>query len=104
MPPCSASLAPWLDGRDVLPWDGATDDLVLEDEALAAFQRLDFEFDDTVLAAPAGLADEAALGPGLLGDRLAVAHLRAADVGGDLMLAEHAVDDDFEVELAHARR
>src|SRR6476619_500545 len=35
-------------------------------------------------------------------DRLAVGHLRLADVGLDLELALHAVDEDVEVQLAHA--
>ena len=37
-----------------------------------------------------------------LGDRLAVGDLRLADGGVHLELAEHAVDDHLEVELAHA--
>jgi hypothetical protein len=32
----------------------------------------------------------------------AIGHLRRADVGFDLELATHAVDEDVEVELAHA--
>ena len=35
-------------------------------------------------------------------DGLAVGHLRLADVGLDLELAAHPVDQDVEVELAHA--
>ena len=35
-------------------------------------------------------------------DRLAVGHLRLADVGLDLELAAHAVDQDLQVQLAHA--
>ena len=35
-------------------------------------------------------------------DRLAVGDLRLADVGGDLELAHHAVDEHVEVQLAHA--
>jgi hypothetical protein len=35
-------------------------------------------------------------------DALAVGHLRRADVGFDAELALHAIDDDFEVQLAHA--
>ena len=38
----------------------------------------------------------------LLADRLAVGDLGLADVGLDLELALHAVDDDLEVQLAHA--
>ena len=40
----------------------------------------------------------------LRADGFAVSHLRLADVGFDLELAPHAVDDDFEVQLAHAAR
>jgi hypothetical protein len=39
---------------------------------------------------------------GLAQHGLAVHHLRLADVGGDAVLAAHAVDDDLEVQLAHA--
>src|SRR5690606_27407352 len=91
-----------LDGADVFLRHRATDDLVLEDEALAPLERFDLQFDDAVLAAATGLPDEPALGARGLGDSFAVAHLRTADIRGDLMLAEHAVDDDLEVEFAHA--
>ena len=37
-----------------------------------------------------------------LADRLAVGDLRLADVGRDLELADHAVHEDVEVQLAHA--
>ena len=37
-----------------------------------------------------------------LGDRLAVGHLRLADGGVDAELAQHAVDQHLEVQLAHA--
>ena len=37
-----------------------------------------------------------------LGDGLAVGHLRLADGGVDLELAQHAVDQHLEVQLAHA--
>ncbi len=35
-------------------------------------------------------------------DRFAIRHLRLADIGADAELALHAVDDDFQVQLAHA--
>ena len=38
-----------------------------------------------------------------LRDGLAVGHLRLAHGGVDAELAQHAVDDDLEVQLAHAR-
>ena len=56
-----------------------------------------------VLAAAAGLADELALGvhDGLAGG-LAVGDLRLTDVAINLELATQTVDDDLEVQLAHA--
>jgi hypothetical protein len=88
--------------RDELRRDRAALDLRDELEALAG-SRLEVDVDDAVLARAAGLADEAPLDllRGAL-DGLAVGDLRAADVGLDLELALHAVDDDVEVQLAHA--
>src|SRR3954469_15631697 len=91
-----------LDGRDELDRHGPAADLRDEVEALAG-RRLDVDVDDAVLARAAGLTDEAALD--LLGgaaDGLAVGDLRAADVGLDVELAAHAVDQHLEVQLAHA--
>src|SRR3954452_8306722 len=91
-----------LDRRDELDRHRAAADLRDEVEALAG-GRLDVDVDDAVLARAAGLAHEAALD--LLGgaaDGLAVGDLRAADVGLDVELAAHAVDEDLEVQLAHA--
>ena len=92
-----------LDRADVLARDRAADDLVLEDEALARLRRLHVDDDVAVLALAARLADELAFDLlDALPDRLAIGHLRAADVRVDLELAHHAVDDDLEVQLAHA--
>src|SRR5262245_49923601 len=91
----------FLDRRDVLPRDRAADDLVLELEALARLVRLDLEVDVAVLTAAAGLPHIAALGFGLLADRLAIGDLRLADVRLDPELAQQAIDDDLEMELAH---
>src|SRR4051794_18088220 len=91
-----------LDRRDELDRHRAAADLRDEVEALAG-RGLDVDVDDAVLARAAGLAHEAALD--LLGgaaDGLAVGHLRAADVGLDVELAAHAVDQHLEVQLAHA--
>ena len=54
------------------------------------------------LAAAAGLADEAAVAFGRRGERFLVGDLRLADARLDAELALEAVDDDFEVQLAHA--
>jgi hypothetical protein len=89
--------------RDELARHHAALDLVDELEALARFLRLDGEHDVTVLALTAGLTDELAVDVGDLGaDGFAVSHLRLADVGFDAEFALHAVDDDFQVQLAHA--
>ena len=65
-------------------------------------QRLDLDARDTELAAAARLPHEAAFGLRRLADRLLVRDLRPADVRVDAELALHAVDDDVEVQLAHA--
>src|SRR5258708_775634 len=91
-----------LDGRNELLRDGAADDLVLEDEARPALARLEPDEHVAVLAAPAGLLGVLVLGVDLLRDALAIRDFGLADVRLDLELAPQAVDDDFEVELAHA--
>ena len=94
-------LDPLLDGGDVLGRDRAALDLVDEVEALLG-RRLDVDHDVAELALAAGLADEVAddlLDP--VADRLAVGDLGAADVGVDVELAQEAIDDHLEVQLAH---
>src|SRR5262249_34892471 len=87
--------------RHVLAGDGGALQPVLEDEPSADLPRLDLEPDVTVLAPAARLPHEAALGLGLLANRLPVRYLWLADVGLDLELAQEPVDDDLEVQLAH---
>src|SRR4051794_14099368 len=94
-------LAALLDGRDELGGHGAALDLRHEVEALAG-RRLHVDVDDAELARAAGLLDEAPLDLGRgAADGLAVGDLWPADVGLDLELALHAVDEDLEVQLAH---
>src|SRR4051812_47529043 len=92
-----------VDRADVLARDLAADDLVDELVALAGLGRACVDDRVAVLSAAAGLAHELALD---LLDRapegLAVGDLRPADVRVDRELAHQAVDDDLEVELAHA--
>ena len=92
-----------LDRRDVFAGHHAADDLVDELQAFLAFVT-GGEADPamTVLAAAAGLADEAALDLAGVADFLAVGHLRLADIGLDVEFTAHAVDDDVQVQLAHA--
>ena len=80
----------------------AAHDFVDELEALARLVRLQANLDVTVLAAAAGLANVLAFRLRLLADGLAIGHLRLAHVGLHVELAHHAVDDDLQVELAHA--
>ena len=93
---------PSFDRLDVFARDGAADDLVDELVAAPLLARLELDDGVAVLAAAAGLADEAAVALGCAADRGAVGDLRLADVGGDVELAHHAVDEHVEVQLAHA--
>src|SRR6266566_3488539 len=92
-----------LDRPDVLLRDRAADDVVLEDEPRARFARLEVNDHMAVLPAAAGLADELpfdVFDPLPYG--LAIGDLRAADVRVHFELTPHPLDDDLEVQLAHA--
>src|SRR5690606_29109132 len=91
------------DGVPVLARHRATHDLAFEHKAGSRFAGLDRENDVAVLTAATGLTHEAALGLGGLANGLAVRHHRAADTGLYVELAEHAIHEDFQVQLAHAR-
>src|SRR5882762_6835938 len=92
-----------LDGADVFLGDRAADDVVLEHEARPGLPGLEVDDDVAVLAAPTRLPDELPFDVlDAFADRFAVGHLRAAHVGVDLELPPHALDDDLEVQLAHA--
>ena len=58
--------------------------------------------DVAVLALAAGLLDVPVVALGGAADRLPIGDARPADVGRDLELADHAVDEDVQVQLAHA--
>src|SRR5690606_25572061 len=94
-----------LDRRDVLARNHATLDGVDELEAgTARLERLELDDDVTILAAATRLLDELPFGfLDRLADRFAVGHLRLADRSLDAELALHAIDQDLEMELAHAR-
>ena len=91
-----------LDRRDVFPRHRAADHLVLEQHAAVALQRLEDDLHLGVLAGAAGLL---LVGVGLgvrPGDGLAIRHLRRADIGLHAVFAAQPVDDDLQVQLAHA--
>src|SRR5207253_7783482 len=76
-------------------------DLVFENETFAG-SRLDLEFDVRVLAASAGLFLKDFLAGSWLRNRFAISDLRFADIRLDAEFSLHAIDDDFQVQLAHA--
>ena len=91
-----------LDGGQVGTRDGRAAQLVLKDEPAARGKGLHLDLDVGELAVTAGLLDQAPDAVHGPGDRLAVGHLWRADVGLNLELALEPVDDDLEVQLAHA--
>ena len=91
-----------IDGLDVFLGNDAALDVVDELVALAGLVGFDIHLHVAVLAAAAGLTDELAFGIHALPDGLAVGHHGLAHVGFHLELPHHAVDDDLEVQLAHA--
>ena len=93
---------PWSTGLMNSFGNHAADDFVDELVALARLVRLQADLHVAVLAAAAGLADVLAFRLRLLADGLAIGHLRLADIGLHVELAHHAVDDDLQVQLAHA--
>src|SRR5690606_37800371 len=93
--------------RDVLPRDTTASDVVDELVARAVTVTVDrkrFEVDDhaTVLAGATRLLLVGVLDAFVLAaNRLAVGHLGLTDVGLDLELFAHPVDEHLEVQLAH---
>ena len=91
-----------IDRLDVFLRHRAPDDLVNELVAFARFIRIEADLGVSVLAASASLPDVLAFRFGMPANGLAIRHLWLADVGLDLVLAHHAVHNDFEVQFAHA--
>ena len=93
----------FIDGRDELARHHAALDRIDELEAFTGLERFERQHHVAVLAASARLLDELALDirDGFL-DRLAVRHLRLADRRFHAEFAAHAIDQDFQVQLAHA--
>ena len=87
---------------DKLFRDRTAGDLVDELVALAGFVGFHHELDVCKLAFAAGLARVARVHRSGLGDGLLVGNLRSADIRLDAELAQKAIDDDLQMELAHA--
>ncbi len=90
-----------LDGWNEFLGDVAAPDFVVKHE-LAIGQGLDAQLHARVLAAAAGLFLVGVIVFRGLADGFAVGHLRLADVRAHAEFALHAVDNDFEVQFAHA--
>ena len=92
-----------VDRGDVLLRDDTADDGVDELVALAGLLRLEVDDGVTVLTTTTGLANELAVDVlNGLASGLTVGDLRLAHVAVNVELALQAVDDDLEVQLAHA--
>lgn len=91
-----------LDRLDVFLRNIAADNLVLDHNAGTALTRNQVDDTMAVLAAAAGLADELHIRIGSAAQRLTVRNLRSAGIRLDLEFADQAVENDLEVQLAHA--
>src|SRR5450432_888770 len=67
-----------------------------------AGDRMQLDLAVAVLTTSAGLLDVFAFGGSLFANGFAIGHLRASDVGLHVVFAQHAVDDNFEMQLAHS--
>ena len=92
-----------LDRRDVLAWDSAADDAVLELEARAAGERRDLYPRVPELPPAAGLFLVASLGLGRGGDGLLERHLRGAGLNLDPVAAVDALNGELHVHLREPR-
>ena len=95
-------LDPFVDRLDELSRNRTAAGLVLEDVARARLAREEVDLHVAVLAAAAGLLRVLHLAIGGTRQGFLVGDLRTADGRLDAELALEAVDDDLEVQLAHA--
>mmetsp|Transcript_37450 Transcript_37450/g.112301 ORF Transcript_37450/g.112301 Transcript_37450/m.112301 type:complete len:411 (-) Transcript_37450:1631-2863(-) len=95
----------FLNTRDVLLGDGPSLDVSLELEVHAVLISHvlgdELELDTCVLTGSTRLLLVGVIDLGLLCDGLAVRDLGGANIGLDIELALHAIDNDLEVELTH---
>ncbi len=91
----------FVDNADILARYGTTDDFIDE---LVTFAGIWFELnpDMTVLTTTTGLSDELAFAIGLCLNRFSIGNLRVPNRCFNLELAFHPIDDNLEVQFAHA--
>ncbi len=87
---------------NVFARNNAADDLVFDYQALAALARSHIDLDVAVLTAAARLLDQLPDAVRAGRDRFTIRDLRFAGVRIDLEFAEHAVANNFQVQLAHS--
>src|SRR5438132_984441 len=88
--------------RYVFPRNDAANDLVFDDQSFTAFSGANVYFDVAVLTPAAGLFDQLANTVRTARDRFAIRDLRFARIRVDFEFAEHAVPDNFQMQLSHA--
>ena len=91
-----------LNGLEEFARNRAALDLIDELKALAHFVGPDAQLDVTIVPGAAGLADVLTFRLRFLANGFAVCHLRFAHIGFHFVFAHHAVNDDFQMQLAHA--
>ena len=91
-----------VDRGNVFLRDGAADNGIDELIALAGLVRLELDLDVTVLALTAGLTGILHIDVCLALHGLLVSDLRCADIGLHLELAQQTVNDDLQMQFAHA--
>src|SRR6185295_5538325 len=82
-------------------WNGASYRLVEKLQTFTRFSRLDRQHDMSILATTTGLLNVFRLGLSLLPNRFPKGNLRFSDVGLHLEFTQHAIDDDFQMQLTH---
>src|SRR5256886_8624454 len=82
--------------------DSAALDLVFKHKPFPR-RRLVFQLDVSVLATTTGLLLENLFAEGRLCDRFTISDLRLTDASLDAEFALHTIDDELQVQLAHAR-
>src|SRR3989338_5099772 len=92
----------FFDRRNIFAGNRAALDRIDEFETFTRFAWLQLDPHVAILTAAAGLLDELAFDFDRFPDRFAVSHLRRANVGFYADLAFHTVDQNFQVQLAHA--
>src|SRR5690606_17377953 len=90
------------DTRNVFLRNRAADDLRLENEILALGVGLEHDLDASELTGTTGLLLVRVVLLVSPRNRLAIGNLRRADIRFDLELATHAVNQNVQMQLAHA--